>query len=209
MAEDDGAEDVAAEGAGGDEYFDEAITALTTFFRARRGEVFYERQLAVMFESRGKRVSLTPVEDRGRVEERFLSLEHGFYHWVTVRALKYLVGARVLASAPYPLGVREGESEEGSSLTLYRHPRHLHWKRQAREIAALVRQFSDHSFGKAIGRHAEQMFDAEIQSEGFRRMAKDVREWNGVRWEGAHELDRVYSKDGEDYGIEIKNTLKY
>ena len=40
--------------------------------------------------------------------------------------------------------------------------------------------------------------------------AKDVREWNGRKWTLTdHDLDRIYERDGIEYGAEIKNTLPY
>lgn len=54
------------------------------------------------------------------------------------------------------------------------------------------------------------MFDAALPTGGFMPRAKDVREYEGRKWEQtAHDLDRVFERDGVRYGVEIKNTLPY
>ncbi len=162
-----------------------ACTDLTRFFHEEHPkELFYDRQLCVLFEKK-------------------------YFHWITGRALKTLVDERRLAT---DLEVIPGvHDEEGRALTLrfYRHPSHRYWRTQGKEIAGLVRQFSG-DFGHALGDYGELVCDAALGAEGFVRAAKNTREWQGRRWDKTgHNLDRIYVRDGIAYGCEIKNTLKY
>jgi hypothetical protein len=77
-------------------------------------------------------------------------------------------------------------------------------------VAKLVLRFSDQEFLYGLGRHGEMMFDAALPQGGFLPRGKNVKAWGGKRWsETDHDLDRVFTRDGVDYGIEIKNTLSY
>jgi hypothetical protein len=100
--------------------------------------------------------------------------------------------------------------EDGTALVLrfYRLMSHRYWKRQAGEIAQLVHRIGE--LGRAIGAYGEILCDAALGAARFVEAARDVREWNGRRWDRTeHDLDRVYVCDGIAYGCEIKNTLKY
>ena len=123
-----------------------AKEALVKFFDHRCRETFYVRQVQVFFESAGN-VPLTPLRDRRLGEgPRYLTLEHGFYHWITSKALDELTNEGRVAHESRPLGVAaEGEeaeeAEEGTTMTFLRHPSHRFWRRQAAEILGLVRRF--------------------------------------------------------------------
>ncbi len=187
-----------------------AKEALDTFFEHRRRETFYERQLQVLFESRGK-VPLTPLADRGQagVDAQHLTLEHGFYHWITSKALAEMKAEGRVAVESRPLSMKPEEAEEGTTISFFRHPTHRFWKRQGAEILKLVRSFSAQAFGRAMGLHAEMLFDAGMARAGFVTAGTAVREWEGRRWPGGENMDRVYVRDGVAWGAEIKNRLKY
>src|SRR4030095_2185553 len=54
------------------------------------------------------------------------------------------------------------------------------------------------------------MFDAALGRFGFRAEAKDANSWNDRIWrETNHNLDRIITRDGVVYGVEIKNTQNY
>lgn len=128
--------------------------------------------------------------------------EDVYFHWVTTRALRQLVAKSKLATdllsaKPFPI-------------RFYRSPRHRYWRRQAKEIAALIEEFSQPSFTHALGFQGEMMFDAALPKGGFLPLDKDVRSFGGKEWtETGHDLDRCVTRDGIHYGVEIKNTLPY
>ena len=77
---------------------------------------------------------------------------------------------------------------------------------KAKFVAAYTRSVLIHG----LGPHGEMMVDAALSAAGFTVKAKDVREWNGRKWTLTdHDLDRIYERDGIEYGAEIKNTLPY
>jgi hypothetical protein len=163
---------------GRDSKVDEAREALIQFFEQHPREVFYERQLEVIFEKH-------------------------FFHWITGKALHELRQEEKLSSAFMTLSGDVG-------IRLYRTPSHRFWKRQAKEIIGLVRSFSEEHFTRALGQHAELMFDAALPIEGFMPRGRKVKRYRDIEWTlTGHDLDRVIERDGVAYGVEIKNTLPY
>jgi hypothetical protein len=167
-----------------DPKFIEACGVLRAFFDDHPQELFYDRQLCVLFEK-------------------------SYFHWITSRALKQLAAEGKLATDLRSMPDLRDEDGKVLTLRFYRHKAHRYWQRQANEIANLVRRFAG-EMGHAIGAYGEILCDAGLGAAGFARMATNTREWNGVVWEETgHNLDRIYVKDGIAYGCEIKNTLKY
>ena len=158
---------------------EDAKESLKRWFSDHPEEVFYQQQLEVIFE-------LT------------------FFHWVTRRAVEELVGEGRLLAESIPLG-------ESMPLRVYRRPSNRNWRRRAAALARMVTEFSPGTpLGSSLGQHGELMFDSGLARFGFVPVAKKVREWKDRKWTASgHDLDRVYTRDGIDYGAEIKNTLKY
>jgi hypothetical protein len=110
-------------------------------------------------------------------------LERQFFHWITSRALNELVEDGVL---------RFSEEQTGH------HKAHFYWSRQHRyarrqiaEILALIAEFSQPDFTRAVGHHGEILADAGFAQIGVRILQKRVREVDGKRWiETNHDLDR-------------------
>jgi predicted RecB family endonuclease len=74
----------------------------------------------------------------------------------------------------------------------------------------LIREFSDPTFTRALGRQGEMLADAGFARVGFRIRQENVRNVGEREWtETNHDLDRLIERDGERYGVEIKNTLGY
>ena len=136
--------------------------------------------------------------------ERQLQVQYEgpYYHWVTTRALNELVGRKLIKSDELPLG--------GSKMRFFFSKEARYWKRKAGKVRALVRQYSQADFIRALGRQAEMLFDAAMPREGFIPVDQNVREYEGRKWEETGEnLDRIFVRDGIGYGAEIKNTLRY
>ncbi len=129
--------------------------------------------------------------------------EKRFFHWITARAADELAKDGVIESEflPLPAG--------GPARFFF--AKHLrYWRRKARESLKLIARYSDPAFTQAVGHQAELLFDAALARAGFLPVAAETREFNGRRWEeSAHDLDRVYVRDGVVYGTEIKNKLAY
>ena len=129
--------------------------------------------------------------------------ERRFFHWITARALGELAGSGRINSTEMVL-------EGATRVRFYWSTRNRYWRRKAQAARKLILEYSESSFCRGLGRHAETMFTAAFASEGFMPKAEDVRSYNDVRWdETGHELDRVFERDGISYGAEIKNSLDY
>lgn len=100
--------------------------------------------------------------------------------------------------------------EGATRVRFYWSRRNRYWKRRAQDARKLILEYSEPSFCRGLGHHAETMFTAAFATEGFMPIGENVRSYKGARWvETAHELDRVFERDGVAYGTEIKNSLDY
>src|SRR6266851_5101150 len=135
-----------------------------------------------------------------QLEVRF---EGDFFHWITSKALRELSAERVIQTF---VTVLSG----AVSIRFYSSLRNRYWKRRAEEIRKLVATYSDSTFTTALGHHGELMFDAALPTGGFMPKGRKVRAYGDREWtDSAHDLDRVFERDGIPYGAEIKNTLDY
>lgn len=160
---------------------DEAREVLVQWFEERQDQVFYGRQLAVLLEKR-------------------------FYHWITTKAVNELAAEGQIRSTTLPLAVEEGAEQ----IRFYWSPKLRYWRRQALRMRALVQEFSRPTLTRALGLHAEVLFDAAFARAGFLPTGQDVRSYAGREWtKTSHDLDRLYERDGVVYGAEIKNALGY
>jgi len=160
---------------------DEAKDVLVRWFDEHRERVFYGRQLAVLFEKR-------------------------FFHWITTKAVNELATEKKVRSETLPLEVEGG----GEEVRFYWSPTLRYWRRQALRIRELIQEFSRPELTRALGLHAELLFDAALARVGFFPSAQDVRAYAGREWtKTGHDLDRLYERDKVVYGAEIKNGLGY
>jgi hypothetical protein len=130
------------------------------------------------------------------------TLERDFFHWITGKALLELSERGRIRRSPAVV--------QEKTINFYAHLRHRYWRRQQRDIVALLDRIFDPEFAHAVGRHGELMFDAALGRNGFRAEAANTRSWRGRTWERtSHNLDRIVTRDGHAYGVEIKNTQNY
>lgn len=129
-------------------------------------------------------------------------LERDFFHWITKKALNELAQTG---------RIRLHEERTGLfAAHFYTTVSHRYPRRQIREMLALIAEFSDPAFTRALGDQGEILADAGFAHIGFRVRARNVREVGGQRWEETgHNLDRLIERDGIRYGVEIKNQLGY
>lgn len=129
--------------------------------------------------------------------------ERRFFHWITGRALRELTGEDAVGSQLLPL-------QGPINVRFYWSKGLRYWKRQADALRRLILRYSAQEFTRALGQQGETLFDAALPRGGFMPKARNVREYGGRGWDlTAHDLDRVFDKDGISYGVEIKNTLVY
>jgi len=130
------------------------------------------------------------------------TLERDFFHWITGKALLEMAQTREIHRIP--------ETIQEKTVNFYAHPGHRYWRRELGEIRQLLDRIFHPDFTHAIGRHGELMFDAALGRNGFRTEATNTKEWQGRMWTTTnHNLDRIVTRDGRTYGVEIKNTQNY
>lgn len=104
----------------------------------------------------------------------------------------------------FPVRVQE------KTVNFYAHRQHRYLQRELKLMVALLERIFDSDFAHAVGRHGELMFDAALGRNGFRAEARNTRTWQGTTWETTnHNLDRIVTRDGRAYGVEIKNTQNW
>jgi hypothetical protein len=129
-------------------------------------------------------------------------LERTFFHWITKKALNELVKEGRIGFSSEKAGHFKAH--------FYYPRRHRYPRRQIIQTLSLIAEFSDPGFTRALGNHGELLVDSGFANIGFRILQRKVREVDGKRWtETNHDLDRLIIRDGERYGVEIKNQLGY
>ena len=129
-------------------------------------------------------------------------LEREFFHWITGKALLEMSNAELIKKVTVPV--------QGQTINFYANRKYRYIQRELKTIISLLNRIFDPEFTHAIGRHGELMFDAALGRNGFRAEASNTNSWNGKTWqETNHNLDRIVTRDGIAYGIEIKNTQNY
>jgi len=146
--------------------------------RAAAPAVFYSRQLEVR-------------------------LEKTFFHWVTNRAVRELVGEGFFS-------VKQVQVSP-SARVRFLIPRGIRYHtRLITSSGEIVRRYSDYAFASACGEQADMLFLNAFASNGFRCLAQDANEFRGKKWvETDHNQIKIIERDGIVYGVEVKNTLDY
>jgi hypothetical protein len=153
---------------------------------ARRVRDFFDAQPARVFYS-------TQIET---------ALEREYFHWITGKALLELGNNRGIQ--------RVQATAHGNNINFYAHLKHRYFRREMGGMVSLLNRIFDPEFTHAVGRHGELMFDAALGRAGFQASVRNAIEWQGQIWtETNHNLDRIITRDGRAYGVEIKNTQNY
>jgi hypothetical protein len=157
---------------------DEAKEELTRFFNERAEEIFYLKQLEVFFEKR-------------------------FFHWITGKAVKELIGDGLLGMEEVPL-------LKGSRVKFVFNKRLRYYKRQIKEHIEVIREYSNHVIAIACGQQAEVLFFSALTNRGFLSHGRNINEYGGKKWTATdHNLDFIIERDNIIYGCEVKNRWDY
>jgi len=162
-------------------YRDDAKAKLKALFDVNRREVYYVRQLQVMFE-----------------EEIF--------HWITHQAIIELEGEKYLKRIVKSFNM----SESSTLLHFFAHHTNRYAERQANNLTKLIEEYSQSHITEGCGNRAELLFAAGLAERGFMPIGRSLKSYRGREWtETGHNLDFIFEKDGIAYGCEIKNQLPY
>jgi hypothetical protein len=131
-----------------------------------------------------------------------IALEETFYHWITKKALNELAAERK---------IQMSVEASGDIVAHMYFPRGYRYaRRQIGETLKLIAEFSDSRFTRALGGYGEMLADVGFADTGFRVRGRNVTTVGKLTWnETKHNLDRLVERDGERYGVEIKNQLGY
>jgi hypothetical protein len=131
-----------------------------------------------------------------------LALERKFFHWITTKALNELEREGRIKAIQESLGYLTAK--------FYFHPRHRYPRRQIKSALALIVEYSNPDLMRAVGHWGEVLADVGFARVGFRIAQENCQEVDGKRWfETNHNLDRLITRDGLRWGVEIKNQLPY
>lgn len=132
-----------------------------------------------------------------------VKFEKKYFHWVTNNALLGLLKIGYLKD--YRI-----ERERGTSTRYFLHRSNRYPVRAIRRIEEVVQEYSQDNITRGCGYRAEDLFCKALALRGFLPSGTKITEHNGKKWEKTgNDLDFVFSKDGIDWGCEIKNTLGY
>lgn len=132
-----------------------------------------------------------------------MKYEKEYFHWITHHAIKTLLQFGY---------IREERSliRKGNHISFLIHHANRYPKRAIKEIAEIIKEYSQDHITRSCGNLAEDLFCKAMSKKGFVIKAEKVRAFNGKTWdETGHDLDFVFGRDGVNYGCEIKNTLPY
>jgi hypothetical protein len=162
-----------------DSAVDQAMVRLRQHFDAAPKRVFYSRQIET-------------------------ALEREFFHWISSKALAEMSAAGEIQRIPEQVGA------QGNPVNFFANRKHRYVRREIASVSAILTRIFHPDFARAVGSHCELMFDAAFARHGFRVEALHTNEWKGAVWTATnHNLDRIVTRDGLDYGVEIKNTQTY
>ena len=129
--------------------------------------------------------------------------EDQYFHWITNRALHDLEAEGLIQSEWRKLST-------GTAIRLVWHKKYRFYKRSASQLVSLVEEYSDPNIGGHLGLHGEAMVLEGFARIQFLMMGRNVNEYLNTRWEDTkHNLDFIFTRDGQAYGVEVKNTLGY
>lgn len=129
--------------------------------------------------------------------------EDKYFHWIIHRAIRELVGEGLLHTEPRKLAT-------GAEIKLVWHRTHRYYRRDAKAVVDLVDEYGSPAMCAAIGHHGEEMVLGGFARREFLLRGENTREFEGKVWtETGHNLDFIFEKEEERYGIEVKNTLSY
>jgi hypothetical protein len=157
------------------------------------------------------------VEARNEVEKIFLQnkervffsrqievrLEDKYFHWITNRAIREMIGEKVIVGEKRRL-------KTGGEIHLIWNRNYRYYRREASKVINLVEEYADPNIAGAIGLNGETMVLEGFARHEFVMKGRNTKKYKDNEWNLTdHNLDFIFEKDGLLYGIEVKNTLGY
>ncbi len=132
-----------------------------------------------------------------------VKFEKKYYHWITNNAAVGLYKLGYLKDIRIP-------KEKGTSTRFFMHRSNRYPMRKVKMMEKVIEEYSKDDITRSCGHRAEDLFVKALAMRGFMPMQSKVKDFKEKVWEKTgHDLDFIFTKDGIDYGCEIKNTLGY
>jgi hypothetical protein len=129
--------------------------------------------------------------------------EKTYFHWIVGRALHRLVDEGLIRS-------EERELAEDNRVVIYFHRSHRYYARGAGALIKLINEYAIEEVSEAVGRHGELLVLEGFTRFQFLHRGQHTNTYSGRAWtKTAHNLDYIFERDGQVYGVEVKNTLNY
>jgi len=145
-------------------------------------------------------------EDKSKVfylRQLQVKYEKKYFHWITYHAVNKLLESGNLKN-------KLVKNINGTTIQFIFHKSNRYFQRNINSIKKIVDEYSQDNITRSCGNRAEILFCNALSLKGFIPLGKEVKEFNSKRWEKTgHDLDYIFSKDGNNYGCEIKNSLSY
>lgn len=154
------------------------------------GSVFWEHQLKVLFEDK-------------------------HFHWNIGYALRQLVDeGELIKLTERSRSIRKELAQlpnvNVNRINLYYRSSIRYYIRNTRILLNLLNTWWDPVYFKGIGIHGETTSEMTFRRLGFQVESQHTNEFKGKKYsKGEKNLDFILSKDTQDYGVEIKNTVGY
>lgn len=152
--------------------------------------------------------TLADYFDRNRERVYFsrqleVAFESQWFHWITNRGLRMLIEQGLLVAEERTLST-------GGSIHVMWHRGYRYPKREAARVVALVEEYAHPNIGASLGLQGEMLTLEGFARHQFVLHGREVNSFRGRRWdETAHDLDFIFERDNQAYGVEVKNTLGY
>lgn len=160
---------------------DEAKEELKEFFTEHKEEVFYLKQIQVIFEKK-------------------------FFHWITASVINELTIDGILRNEKTPLS----EEMEEIRVRFMFNKSLRYYKRKIEKSLEIIREYSNPDISIASGRLAEILFLNGFLKRNFKFQGENINKYKGKEWtETEHNLDFIIEKDNIVYGCEVKNKFEY
>jgi len=132
-----------------------------------------------------------------------VKFEKKYFHWITNNAILGLHKIGYLKDYRIKRG-------RGASTRYFIQRSNRYPIRGINKIQKVVEAYSQDHITRSCGHRAEDLFCKALAMHKFMPMEEKVKEYNGRKWtQTGHDLDFIFSRDGVEYGCEIKNTLGY
>lgn len=132
-----------------------------------------------------------------------VQFEQTYFHWITNRALRELADSETLKSLTCKLSF-------GGIVKLYFHKSNRYYKRGVKRVIELVEAYSHSDVTRSVGDTGELLVVEAFCRNGFNLLGTEINSHNKITWEDTgHDLDFLFERDGQYYGVEVKNTLSY